>query len=144
MLERITEDENLIKALRCDYERNCWEEKCPYLESSSYNDCNTKRKEHDAADAIEELISRVPEWIDANERLPEISGEYIVFLEGTRKWREAGEDLSYVTTMWFVKEQKIWKEMNGDDSYNAVLSAVDTDWACSVTHWMELPKPPVQ
>ncbi len=47
--------EELVKALRCDYERNCWEEKCPYLESSSYNDCNTKRKEHDAADAIERL-----------------------------------------------------------------------------------------
>lgn len=96
----------------------------------------------DAADAIEELISRLPKWISANERLPEQTGEYIVFLKASKKWIDAWGDVSYTTAMWFVKEQKVWKEMNGDDSYNAVLSAVDADLACSVTHWMPLPKKP--
>lgn len=104
-------------------------------------DCNAMLLA-DAADAIEELISRVPKWIDANERLPEQTGEYIVLIKASKKWIDAGEDVLYTTVMWFVKEQKVWKEMNGDDSYNAVLSAVDTDWACSVTHWMQLPEPP--
>lgn len=136
--------EELIKALRTCADHNAVGDKCygecPY--NGNYNEC-VDQMILDAADAIEELISRVPKWIDANERLPEQTGEYIVFLKASKKWIDAGEDVSYTTAMWFVKEQKIWKEMNGDDSYNAVLSAVDTDWACSVTHWMEIPKPPV-
>jgi hypothetical protein len=132
--------DELIKALRyCGNfeDRDGCDEECPYFNDK---DC-PKRIMHDAADAIEELISRLPKWIDANERLPEQTGEYIVFLKASKKWIDAGEDVSYTTAMWFVKEQKVWKEMNGDDSYNAVLSAVDTDWACSVTHWMPLPEP---
>ena len=140
MLERITEDKELIKALRCDYERNCWEEKCPYLESSSYNDCNTKRKEHDAADAIEELISRVPKWISVKDRVPEQTGLYNVYLQEATSWVEQGMEASYVTTMWFDKKQMLW--VDGDDSYNAVLSAVNTNEIHHVTHWCELPEPP--
>lgn len=140
--------DSIVKALLCcvtDYNstqsRLC--NKCPYKEyADGRSGCENKLKA-DAADAIEELISRLPKWISANERLPEQTGEYIVFLKASKKWIDAGEDVSYTTAMWFVKEQKVWKEMNGDDSYNAVLSAVDEDWACSVTHWMELPKPPV-
>lgn len=152
MLERIIEDAELVNALRCESVINDEHTRC---ESCKYGvvvchgsredvyGCDSRRIENDAADAIEELISRLPKWIDANERLPEQTGEYIVFLKASKKWIDAGEDVSYTTAMWFVKEQKVWKEMNGDDSYNAVLSVVDTDWACSVTHWMELPKPPV-
>lgn len=148
MLERITEDAEVIKALRCCVtdcnniqSRLC--NKCNYAKyADGKHGCENKLKA-DAADAIEELIPRLPKWIDANERLPEKSGEHIVFLEGARVWREQDNDVSYVTSMWFDKKQNIWKEMNGDDSYNAVLSAVDTEWSCSVTHWMELPKPPV-
>lgn len=139
--------DSIVKALRCcvtnynsTQSRLC--NKCPYKEyADGKSGCENKLKA-DAADAIEELISRLPKWISANERLPEQTGEYIVFLKASKKWIDAGEDVSYTTAMWFVKEQKVWKEMNGDDSYNAVLSAVDADWACSVTHWMELPKPP--
>lgn len=127
-------DHNNIQSRLCN--------KCQYAKyADGKSGCENKLKA-DSADAIEELISRVPKWISANERLPEQTGEYIVFLKASKKWIDAGEDVSYTTAMWFVKEQKIWKEMNGDDSYNAVLPAVDTDWACSVTHWCELPEPP--
>lgn len=141
----------LIDALRCE---SCMNDEHPKCESCEYGvlsfhgnhgdvyGCDARRIDYDAADAIEELISRVPKWIDANERLPEQTGEYIVFLKASKKWIDAWGDVSYTTAMWFVKEQKIWKEMNGDDSYNAVLSAVDTDLACSVTHWMKLPEMP--
>lgn len=49
--------DELVKALRCD--EKCWDNKCQYLESSSYNWCNTKRLCSDAAAAIEELQAEV-------------------------------------------------------------------------------------
>ena len=130
----------LIKALRkCGKASadRCWS--CDYYDREPW--CESALA-NDAADAIEELVSGMPKWIDANERLPEQTGEYIVFRKASKKRIDAGEDVSYTTAMWFFKEKKIWKEMNGDDSYNAVLSAVDTDWSCSVTHWMPLPDAP--
>lgn len=146
MLDKKELEKELVKALRA-CAKGCECSECPYDEEACPSSDDMFETAADTIERLakekEELISRVPKWIDANERLPEKSGEYIVFLKATKKWIDAGEDVSYTTAMWFVKEQKVWKEMNGEDSYNAVLSAVDTDWACSVTHWMELPKPPV-
>ena len=133
--------DELIKALRNCSKAATYCNGCPYDGKEWAVGCEEEMM-RDAADAIEELVSGMPKWIDANERLPEQTGEYIVFLKASKKWIDAGEDVSYTTAMWFFKEQKIWKEMNGDDSYNAVLSAVDTDWSCSVTHWMPLPDAP--
>lgn len=123
MLERITEDEKLIKALRCDYERNCWEEKCPYLESSSYNDCNTKRNEHDAADVIEELISRVPKWISVKERLPQ-KGEVVIIVDENGYFSVAEMAVGRL-----FNEQSPWFYVNGE-------------YEPCVEYWMPLPMPP--
>lgn len=128
MLERITEDVKLIKALRCDYERNCWEEKCPYLESSSYNDCNTKRKEHDAADAIEELISRVPKWISVKDELPSPIHPsdpdyrpYLIIADGDIYLADYSYDKHFETCYSFY---------------------VDGEEMTGVTHWCKIPEPP--
>jgi hypothetical protein len=116
--------DDLIEALRCDYERNCWEEKCPYLESSSYNDCNTKRKEHDAADAIEELISRLPKWISVNERLPVSQELVIVSVCDTT----GDTEFSYTSFGWLTSCKEYWIVDGEENGY--------------VTHWMQLPEPP--
>ena len=83
---------------------------------------------------------RVESW----ENLPEESGPYIVYLrQGTKvetpEWM-GGEPLSYVTEMAFDRRQMLWRADN--DSYNAVLSFVDTEREFHVTHWMEKPEPP--
>lgn len=53
----MTDYEHLVKALRCD--EKCWDNRCKYLESSSYNWCNTQRLRSDAAAAIEALQAEV-------------------------------------------------------------------------------------
>ena len=128
MLERITEDVKLISALRCDYERNCWEEKCPYLESSSYNDCNTKRKEHDAADAIEELISELPKWISVKDELPSPIHPsdpdyrpYLIIADGDIYLADYSYDKYFETCYSFY---------------------VDGEEMTGVTHWCKIPEPP--
>ena len=65
--------EQLVKALRCD--EKCWDNRCQYLESSSYNWCNTKRLCSDAAAAIEELqaeVERLQVDVDAAYALMEV------------------------------------------------------------------------
>ena len=85
------------------------------------------------------------EWIKCSERLPEESGEYIVYIQ-TGTGVEVPDffgsnDLSYVTSMYFKKGQKIWLD-EYDESYNADLSLVDTVNDYHVTHWMPLPDAP--
>lgn len=83
-------------------------------------------------------------WHRVEDELPKESNCYIVYLrQGTEMetpdWM-GGEPLSYVTEMGFNKEQMLWQ--NGDDAYNAILSAVDTKKDFHITHWMEKPEPP--
>ena len=83
-------------------------------------------------------------WHMVEDELPKESNCYIVYLrQGTEMktpdWM-GGEPLSYVTEMGFNKEQMLWQ--NGDDAYNAILSAVDTKKDFHITHWMEKPEPP--
>ena len=83
-------------------------------------------------------------WHKVEDGLPKESNCYIVYLrQGTEmktpEWM-GGEPLSYVTEMGFDKEQMLWKD--GDDAYNALLSAVDTKKDFHVTHWTEKPEPP--
>ena len=61
--------DKLVKALRCD--EKCWDNRCKYLESSSYNWCNTQRLRSDAAAAIEALIGTVGDLQAIRERLEE-------------------------------------------------------------------------
>ena len=133
--------EAIVKGLRCcvtDYNnirsRLCNE--CPY---KNCQPCENSLKAH-AADAIEELISRVPKWISVKDRVPEKTGLYNVYLQEATSWADEGMEASYVTTMWFDKKQMLWED--DDDSYNAVLSAVNTNEIHHVTHWCDLPEPP--
>ena len=53
----MTDYKKLVEALRCD--EKCWDNKCKYLESSSYNWCNKEKLCSDAAAAIEALQAEV-------------------------------------------------------------------------------------
>jgi len=96
---------------------------------------------YEAADAIEELSK--PKWIPVTDKLPESGGSYIVYLRPFKGKTDLGYaigDLSYPTEMYFDKGQMLWVCEN--ESYNAILSAVDTENEYHVTHWMQLPQPP--
>ena len=98
-------------------------------------------KAREAAEAIEELSK--PRWVHVTERLPESGGSYIVYLrpfKGKTDTDYVIGDLSYPTEMYFDKGQMLWVGEN--ESYNAILSAVDTENEYHVTHWMPLPEPP--
>ena len=106
----------------------------------------------DAADAleaadkrIEELEAQMPKWVSVEDKLPEESGEYTVYIQmgtGVEVPDFLGSnDLSYVTSVYFKKRQKLWFD-EYEESYNADLSLVDTANDFHVTHWMELPEPP--
>ena len=106
----------------------------------------------DAADALEayekriaELEAQIPKWVSVEDHLPEQSGEYIVYIQmgtGVEVPDFLGSnDLSYVTSVYFKKRQKLWFD-EYEESYNADLSLVDTANDFHVTHWMELPEPP--
>lgn len=73
----------------------------------------------DAADAIEELLAKVPTWISVEERLPN---------EAVRVLTYSGDIVkeNWLFTVAFSGgERKEWKYMDG-----------------FVTHWMPLPAPP--
>lgn len=133
--------DELIKALRCEID--CKD--CSYWQDVEWNRCDEWRMRCDAADTIEELISRLPKWISVNERLPEESGGYLAYIQEPHMiqkadWEEQ-YDFSFVMQLWFDKQKMLWSD-NGEDSYNAYLPVVDTDNAFHVTHWMKLPEPP--
>jgi len=69
--------ENTAKALRCcrlTSARGCAE--CPY---SVNNNEKCAHLLNDAADAIEELLAKVPTWISVEERLPKKDETVIVY-----------------------------------------------------------------
>lgn len=94
---------------------------------------------------IEELESQMPKWVSVEDKLPEESGEYTVYIQmGTGVEVPdffGSNDLSYVTSVYFKKGQKLWFD-EYEESYNADLSLVDTANDFHVTHWMPLPKKP--
>ena len=84
-----------------------------------------------------------PRWIPVTERLPDDGGFYIVYLRPLKGNTDLGftlGDLSYATEMYFDKGQMLWVGEN--ESYNAVLSVVNTETEYHITHWMPLPEPP--
>lgn len=92
---------------------------------------------------INELEAQIPKFVSAEDHLPEESGEYIVYIQmGTGAEVPdfmGSNDLSYVTSMYFKKGQKLWLD-EYDEAYNADLSLVDTVNEFHVTHWMPLPQ----
>ena len=94
---------------------------------------------------LNELEAQLPKWVSVEDKLPEESGEYTVYIQmGTGVEVPdffGSNDLSYVTSIYFKKEQNLWLD-EYDESYNADLSLVDTVNAYHVTHWMPLPQKP--
>ena len=121
--------DSIVKALRCcvtDYNstqsRLC--NKCPYKEyADGRSGCENKLKA-DAADAIEELISRVPKWISVKEKLPPSNELVIVSIYDTH----GDTAFRYSSTGWLTSDTKVW--------------VVDDEENSGVTHWMELPEMP--
>ena len=155
--------DELVKRLRASvdgrYEKcDC----CPYEEDyPCCVDCLDKMHKQ-AADAIEDLqadkaalngtvtnlLEQIkdlgkPKWIPVTEALPKSGGSYIVYLRPFKGKTDLGYvigDLSYPTEMYFDKGQMLWVGEN--ESYNAILSAVDTENEYHVTHWMKMPEAP--
>lgn len=104
------------------------------------------RKAHENYEKhLNELEAQLPKWTSVEDHLPEESKEYIVYIQvgtGVEVPDYFGnDDLSYVTSMYFKKEQKLWFD-EYDEPYNADLSLVDTVNDYHVTHWMPFSQKP--
>lgn len=108
------------------------------LEQSKNYETFWNKEAEEALRRFQVAVANNPRWIPTAERLPERGGEYIVYLhpcgDGTM------DDWGYPTAMYFDKGQSLWTD--NDISYNAVLSAVDTETEYHITHWQPLPTPP--
>ena len=108
---------SIAEALRCcryASERGCAE--CPYRLN------NNEKCAHllnDAADAIEELLAKVPHWISVEERLPE-NGKFVLVSDG--------DDIDTACR---------YKALTPDE-----VETFFWDSVLEVTHWMPLPEPP--
>ena len=73
---------------------------------------------------IKEWNKRTPDWISVNKRLPEESGDYLVFVEGL------------IENMMYSKRHSAWNatDLNCHKNYEIT----------TVTHWLPLPEPPEQ
>ena len=95
---------------------------CPNSDCIIYNaDNNYFFTREEAAEAWNR---RSPDWISVNKRLPEESGDYLVFVEGM------------IENMLYSKQHSAW---NADD-----LNCHKNYEITTVTHWMPLPEPPEQ
>ena len=93
----------------CDHVNVCLEKGCAIERS---------------ADAIEELLAKVPQWISVEERLPEPYQNVL-----TCAWKLFGPDRKRVCGIDYVLDNGEWA--CGGESYKTM-----------VTHWMPLPKAP--
>ena len=75
----------------------------------------------DAADAIEELLAAVPQWVSVEERLPKPYQNVL-----TCAWKLFGPDRKRVCGIDYVLDNGEWA--CGGESYKTM-----------VTHWMPLP-----
>lgn len=75
-------------------------------------------------ESIKEWNKRTPDWISVNKRLPEESGDYLVFVEGL------------IENMMYSKRHSAWNatDLNCHKNYEIT----------TVTHWLPLPEPPEQ
>lgn len=103
--------------------RRCGLFKCRECEYESIAGCRMKLNA-DAADAIEELLAKVPTWISVEERLPEVEQSVLFCVFG----RSVGEG----TYRGHDGFHHVWK----------MYAVAGTYWDDEVTHWMPLPAPP--
>jgi len=78
----------------------------------------------DAADAIEELLAKVPTWISVGERLPEKHVEVLICTENYGK-----NELGFATVA-------VWDGSEWIETWDRQKSVH------YVSHWMPLPEPP--
>ena len=92
-------------------------------------------------------------WNSCIEALPEDGGPYIVFIhaplfddESETYVNMATNEYGNTEVMWFDNYQKLWKSIQTDDghsvTFNAVLSAVNTNADYHVSHWASFPVSP--
>lgn len=94
---------------------------------------------------IRELLDKYPKWISAEERLPEKTGMYIVWIhEPTDAEKDdwmAEYNYGYVDLLQYDAEQGLWQN-EPYEAYNAHLEFVDKVNGFYISHWMEKPMPP--
>ena len=128
----------LIDALRCCGHNMifhyCDNLSCPYCKyscSDNLHRCDTQALGSDAADAIEELISRVPKWISVNEKLPDSQRPVLVYVPESEGFCEYVGMADYT---WSPKGG-FWCGTDGE-TYGAI------GFIRTPTYWCELPEPP--
>ena len=90
------------------------------------HECTDSYDLHDeAADAIEELISRVPKWISVKEKLPD-NGEIVAIID----------DVGYI----HIADFGVGKLFNEQEPW----FYVDGEYEPCVMFWLRLPEPPVE
>ena len=110
--------EELVNALRCEIDCN----DCSYWQDNAWSHCDEWGMRCDSADAIEELISRVPKWISVNDELPNDSRTVIIYSRS-----------GIVGCGFYMGSRNNWLHLT--TASGGVL-------ADDVTHWMELPQSP--
>ena len=123
--------ENLIKSLRwCADNTLCIDlstgEQCPRFKYREI--CKQKQQMHEAADTIEELVSRLPKWISVKDERPSPIHPsdpdyrpYLIIADGDIYLADYSYDKYFETCYSFY---------------------VDGEEMTGVTHWMKLPEPP--
>ena len=109
--------DSVVKSLRCCVSDS---EPCEHC-NCELEECNPKTIMEIAADAIEELLAKVPNWISVEDEPPKEKGDYWC---NVRSYNF--DDTYYQHEVWF-------------DGEFFVIDGVCTD---RVTHWMPLPEPP--
>ena len=111
----------------------------PVADAKSVEYCENCREEANRAISSALLFGK-PTWIRVEDRLPDLPGEYLVFIkvpkDGTFYY-----DLSYVTSAMFIKDEGIWW-VGADSCYNACLAAVEIERVAHVACWMPMPEKP--
>ena len=122
----------LIKALRHCADENI--EMCPPCKYFAWDkpkdDCKFELM-RDAADTIEELISRVHKWISVKEKLPDNQRPVLVYVPESEGFYEYVGMADYT---WSPKGG-FWCGTDGE-TYGAI------GFIRTPTHWCELPEPP--
>jgi hypothetical protein len=91
---------------------------------------------NDAADAIEELLAAVPQWISVEERLPELNQEVFVYAVGQTDGFFGDSVITKCKRCIF----KPFPSSEGFENWSSPWQYFHTDY--KITYWMPLPKAP--
>ena len=74
------------------------------------------------------------DWIPVEERLPEVSGEYLVFMKYTTELLKGRGNEDVLVYSAYHKKFNTWDSMDEETVERVAITVV--------THWAELPEPP--